>query len=197
MKKKICSRFLIFVSIIVLISVSMIFIFFNNRKEKEVQISKSSSQITENGKDFDEIKGDFEDISKVYEKIKAVYKDFDINSYIVEKDEVESKVFYTLYKKINGGKTLNGYVITVEDKKYRVSKSEGNRFDINVENTISSDTEFKNIDDFLSKNAKDKTELKLLKTDLVYQDEKLYNAYSILISYDGVSSVITIYEEKK
>lgn len=197
MKKKICSRFLIFVSIIVLISVSMIFIFFNNRKEKEVQISKSSSQITENGKDFDEIKGDFEDISKVYEKIKDVDKDFDINSYIVEKDEVESKVFYTLYKKINGGKTLNGYVITVEDKKYRVSKSEGNRFDINLENTISSDTEFKNIDDFLSKNAKDKIELKLLKTDLVYQDEKLYNAYSILISYDGGNSVITIYEEKK
>lgn len=116
--------------------------------------------------------------------------------YIEEKDEIGEKTFYTLYKRINGGKTLDGYVITINGSKFTVHKSENQRFDINSTNTLSKNSEFKNIDDFLNKNKDEETKLKLIKTDLVYQDGKLYNAYSVLIDFEGAKSVTALYEEK-
>lgn len=153
--------------------------------------------VSKHYKNFANIEGEFTDISDIYEKIKEVDEKFDINSYIQDENKVEEKTFYTLFETVNGGKTLNGYVIVVENKRFNVTKSEGNKFDINSENNISKNLDIKNIDDFLKKAEKENNvKFTLKKTELIYQDGKLYNAYEIESSFEEGKSVITLFEEK-
>lgn len=144
-------------------------------------------------KDFYGLEGDFTNISDVYKQIRKNYRSFDVNSYIEEKEDIDGKIIYHLYKKYKGAKLLDGYEIVVKDNKFKVTKVEYKKFDIKVDDALS---KF-GIDRYL-KYREDKTgeKLKVIKTEFIHQDGKFYNRYEIELTFDGKKSIIFLYEEK-
>lgn len=144
-------------------------------------------------KDFYSLEGDFTNISDVYKQIRENYRSFDVNSYIEEKEDIDGKIIYHLYKKYKGAKILDGYEIVVKDNKFKVTKVEYKKFDIKVDDALS---KF-GIDRYL-KYREDKTgeKLKVIKTEFIHQDGKFYNRYEIELTFDGKKSIIFLYEEK-
>ena len=144
-------------------------------------------------KDFYSLEGDFTNISDVYKQIRENYRSFDVNSYIEEKEDIDGKIIYHLYKKYKGAKLLDGYEIVVKDNKFKVTKVEYKKFDIKVDDALS---KF-GIDRYL-KYREDKTgeKLKVIKTEFIHQDGKFYNRYEIERTFDGKKSIIFLYEEK-
>ena len=144
-------------------------------------------------KDFYSLEGDFINISDVYKQIRENYRSFDVNSYIEEKEDIDGKIIYHLYKKYKGAKLLDGYEIVVKDNKFKVTKVEYKKFDIKVDDALS---KF-GIDRYL-KYREDKTgeKLKVIKTEFIHQDYKFYNRYEIERTFDGKKSIIFLYEEK-
>ena len=144
-------------------------------------------------KDFFALEGEFSNISDVYKQIRENNRSFDINSYIEDKEDVDGKTIYHLYKKYKGAKLLDGYEIVVKDNRFKVTKVENKKFDINADNVFS---KFK-IDEYL-KYRENKTgeKLKLIKTEFIHQDGKFYNRYEVEVSFDGKKSIIFLYEEK-
>lgn len=144
-------------------------------------------------KDFFALEGEFSNISDVYKQIRENNRSFDINSYIEDKEEVDGKTIYHLYKKYKGAKLLDGYEIVVKDNKFKVTKVENKKFDIKADNVFS---KFK-IDEYL-KYREDKTgeKLKVIKTEFIHQDGKFYNRYEVEVSFKGKKSIIFLYEEK-
>ncbi len=144
-------------------------------------------------KDFYSLEGDFTNISDVYKQIRENYRSFDVNSYIEEKEDIDGKIIYHLYKKYKGAKLLDGYEIVVKDNKFKVTKVEYKKFDIKVDDALS---KF-GIDRYL-KYREDKTgeKLKVIKTEFIHQDGKFYNRYEIELTFDGKKSIIFLYEEK-
>lgn len=144
-------------------------------------------------KDFYSLEGDFTNISDVYKQIRENYRSFDVNSYIEEKEDIDEKIIYHLYKKYKGAKLLDGYEIVVKDNKFKVTKVEYKKFDIKVDDALSK----LGIDRYL-KYREDKTgeKLKVIKTEFIHQDYKFYNRYEIERTFDGKKSIIFLYEEK-
>lgn len=144
-------------------------------------------------KDFYGLEGDFTNISDVYKQIRENNRSFDVNSYIEEKEDIDGKIIYHLYKKYKGAKLLDGYEIVVKDNKFKVTKVEYKKFDIKVDDALS---KF-GIDRYL-KYREDKTgeKLKVIKTEFIHQDGKFYNRYEIELTFDGKKSIIFLYEEK-
>lgn len=144
-------------------------------------------------KDFYGLEGDFTNISDVYKQIRENYRSFDVNSYIEEKEDIDGKIIYHLYKKYKGAKLLDGYEIVVKDNKFKVTKVENKKFDIKVDDALSK----LGIDRYL-KYREDKTgeKLKVIKTEFIHQDYKFYNRYEIERTFDGKKSIIFLYEEK-
>lgn len=144
-------------------------------------------------KDFYGLEGDFTNISDVYKQIRENYRSFDVNSYIEEKEDIDGKIIYHLYKKYKGAKLLDGYEIVVKDNKFKVTKVEYKKFDIKVDDALS---KF-GIDRYL-KYREDKTgeKLKVIKTEFIHQNGKFYNRYEIELTFDGKKSIIFLYEEK-
>lgn len=144
-------------------------------------------------KDFFALEGEFSNISDVYKQIRENNRSFDINSYIEDKEDVDGKTIYHLYKKYKGAKLLDGYEIIVKDNKFKVTKVENKKFDIKVDDALS---KF-GIDRYLEY-RKDKTveKLKVIKTEFIHQDGKFYNRYEIEITFDGKKSIIFQYGEK-
>lgn len=144
-------------------------------------------------KDFYSLEGDFTNISDVYKQIRENYRSFDVNSYIEEKEDIDGKIIYHLYKKYKGAKLLDGYEIVVKDNKFKVTKVEYKKFDIKVDDALSK----LGIDRYL-KYREDKTgeKLKVIKTEFIHQDGKFYNRYEIELTFDGKKSIIFLYEEK-
>lgn len=144
-------------------------------------------------KDFYGLEGDFTNISDVYKQIRENYRSFDVNSYIEDKENIDGKIIYHLYKKYKGAKLLDGYEIVVKDNKFKVTKVEYKKFDIKVDDALS---KF-GIDRYL-KYREDKTgeKLKVIKTEFIHQDGKFYNRYEIELTFDGKKSIIFLYEEK-
>lgn len=144
-------------------------------------------------KDFYSLEGDFTNISDVYKQIRENYRSFDINSYIEDKEDVDGKTIYHLYKNYKGAKLLDGYEIVVKDNRFKVTKVENKKFDIKVDDALS---KF-GIDRYL-KYRENKTgeKLKVIKTEFIHQDDKFYNRYEIEVSFDGKKSRIFLYEEK-
>lgn len=144
-------------------------------------------------KDFYGLEGDFTNISDVYKQIRKNYRSFDVNSYIEEKEDIDGKIIYHLYKKYKGAKLLDGYEIVVKDNKFKVTKVENKKFDIKVDDTLSR----LGIDRYL-KYREDKTgeKLKVIKTEFIHQNGKFYNRYEIELTFDGKKSIIFLYEEK-
>lgn len=144
-------------------------------------------------KDFFALEGEFSNISDVYKQIRENNRSFDINSYIEDKEDVDGKTIYHLYKKYKGAKLLDGYEIVVKDNRFKVTKVENKKFDINADNVFS---KFK-IDEYL-KYRENKTgeKLKVIKTEFIHQDGKFYNRYEVEVSFDGKKSIIFLYEEK-
>lgn len=144
-------------------------------------------------KDFFTLEGEFSNISDVYKQIRENNRSFDINSYIEDKEDVDGKTIYHLYKKYKGAKTLDGYEIIVKDNKFKVTKVENKKFDIKVDDALS---KF-GIDRYLEY-RKDKTgeKLKVIKTEFIHQDGKFYNRYEVEVSFKGKKSIIFLYEEK-
>ena len=141
-------------------------------------------------KDFYSLEGDFTNISDVYKQIRENYRSFDVNSYIEEKEDIDGKIIYHLYKKYEGAKLLDGYEIVVKDNKFKVTKVEYKKFDIKVDDALS---KF-GIDRYL-KYREDKTgeKLKVIKTEFIHQDGKFYNRYEIELTFDGKKSIIFLY----
>lgn len=144
-------------------------------------------------KDFYSLEGDFTNISDVYKQIRENYRSFDINSYIEDKEDVDGKTIYHLYKNYKGAKLLDGYEIVVKDNRFKVTKVENKKFDIKVDDALS---KF-GIDRYL-KYRENKTgeKLKVIKTEFIHQDDRFYNRYEIEVSFDGKKSRIFLYEEK-
>lgn len=144
-------------------------------------------------KDFFALEGEFSNISDVYKQIRENNRSFDVNSYIEEKEDIDGKIIYHLYKKYKGAKLLDGYEIVVKDNKFKVTKVEYKKFDIKVDDALS---KF-GIDRYL-KYREDKTgeKLKVIKTEFIHQDGKFYNRYEIELTFDGKKSIIFLYEEK-
>ena len=144
-------------------------------------------------KDFYSLEGDFTNISDVYKQIRENYRSFDINSYIEDKEDIDGKTIYHLYKKYKGAKLLDGYEIVVKDNRFKVTKVENKKFDIKVDDALS---KF-GIDRYL-KYREDKTgeKLKVIKTEFIHQDGKFYNRYEIEVIFDVKKSIIFLYEEK-
>lgn len=144
-------------------------------------------------KDFYGLEGDFTNISDVYKQIRENYRSFDVNSYIEDKEDIDRKIIYHLYKKYKGVKLLDGYEIVVKDNRFKVTKVENKKFDIKVDDTLS---KF-GIDRYL-KYREDKTgeKLKVIKTEFIHQDGKFYNRYEIELTFGGKKSIIFLYEEK-
>lgn len=144
-------------------------------------------------KDFFNLEGEFINISDVYKQIRKNNRSFDVNSYIEDKEDVDGKTIYHLYKKYKGAKILDGYEIIVKDNKFKVTKVENKKFDIKVDDALS---KF-GIDRYL-KYREDKTgeKLKVIKTEFIHQDGKFYNRYEVEVSFDGKKSRIFLYEEK-
>ncbi|MEB3012170.1 hypothetical protein VJI77_04075 [Parvimonas sp. D2] len=144
-------------------------------------------------KDFFALEGDFTNISDVYKQIRENNRSFDVNSYIEDKEDVDGKTIYHLYKKYKGAKILDGYEIIVKDNKFKVTKVENKKFDIKVDDALS---KF-GIDRYL-KYRENKTgeKLKVIKTEFIHQDGKFYNRYEIEVSFNGKKSRIFLYEEK-
>ena len=79
-------------------------------------------------KDFYGLEGDFTNISDVYKQIRENYRSFDVNSYIEEKEDIDGKIIYHLYKKYKGAKLLDGYEIVfsfsnITDSVFEISSS--------------------------------------------------------------------------
>lgn len=144
-------------------------------------------------KDFFALEGEFSNISDVYKQIRENNRSFDVNSYIEDKEDVDGKTIYHLYKKYKGAKILDGYEIIVKDNKFKVTKVENKKFDIKVDDALS---KF-GIDRYL-KYRENKTgeKLKVIKTEFIHQDGKFYNHYEIEVSFNGKKSRIFLYEEK-
>ena len=144
-------------------------------------------------KDFYSLEGDFTNISDVYKQIRENYRSFDVNSYIEDKEDIDGKTIYHLYKKYKGAKLLDGYEIVVKDNRFKVTKVENKKFDIKVDDALS---KF-GIDRYL-KYREDKTgeKLKVIKTEFIHQDGKFYNRYEIEVIFDVKKSIIFLYEEK-
>jgi len=144
-------------------------------------------------KDFFALEGEFTNISDVYKQIRENNRSFDINSYIEDKEDVDGKTIYHLYKIYKGAKLLDGYEIIVKDNRFKVTKVENKKFDIKVDDALS---KF-GIDRYL-KYRENKTgeKLKVIKTEFIHQDDKFYNRYEIEVSFDGKKSRIFLYEEK-
>ena len=144
-------------------------------------------------KDFYSLEGDFTNISDVYKQIRENNRSFDVNSYIEDKEDIDGKIIYHLYKKYKGAKILDGYEIIVKDNKFKVTKVENKKFDIKVDDALS---KF-GIDRYL-KYRENKTgeKLKVIKTEFIHQDGKFYNRYEVEVSFDGKKSIIFLYEEK-
>ncbi|KXB66021.1 hypothetical protein HMPREF3181_00956 [Parvimonas sp. KA00067] len=144
-------------------------------------------------KDFFALEGEFSNISDVYKQIRENNRSFDVNSYIEEKEDIDGKIIYHLYKKYKGAKLLDGYEIVVKDNKFKVTKVEYKKFDIKVDDALS---KF-GIDRYL-KYREDKTgeKLKVIKTEFIHQDGKFYNRYEVEVSFKGKKSIIFLYEEK-
>ncbi|MEB3072726.1 hypothetical protein [Parvimonas sp. C2] len=144
-------------------------------------------------KDFYSLEGDFTNISDVYKQIRENYRSFDINSYLEDKEDVDGKTIYHLYKNYKGAKLLDGYEIVVKDNRFKITKVENKKFDIKVDDALS---KF-GIDRYL-KYRENKTgeKLKVIKTEFIHQDDKFYNRYEIEVSFDGKKSRIFLYEEK-
>jgi|GEM_PF-1000975 len=144
-------------------------------------------------KDFFALEGEFTNISYVYKQIRKNNRSFDINSYIENKEDVDGKTVYYLYKKYKGAKILDGYEIVVKDNRFKVTKVENKKFDIKVDDALS---KF-GIDRYL-KYRENKTgeKLKVIKTEFIHQDGKFYNRYEVEVSFDGKKSRIFLYEEK-
>ena len=144
-------------------------------------------------KDFFALEGEFSNISDVYKQIRENNRSFDVNSYIEEKEDIDGKIIYHLYKKYKGAKLLDGYEIVVKDNKFKVTKVEYKKFDIKVDDALS---KF-GIDRYL-KYREDKTgeKLKVIKTEFIHQGGKFYNRYEIELTFDGKKSIIFLYEEK-
>lgn len=144
-------------------------------------------------KDFFALEGEFSNISDVYKQIRENNRSFDINSYIEDKEDVDGKTIYHLYKKYKGAKILDGYEIVVKDNRFKAIKVDNKKFDIKVDDNLS---KF-GIDRYLEY-RKDKTgeELKVIKTEFIYQDGKFYNLYEIEVTFDGKKSIIFLYGEK-
>ena len=144
-------------------------------------------------KDFFALEGAFTNISDVYKQIRENNRSFDINSYIEDKEDVDGKTIYHLYKKYKGAKILDGYEIVVKDNRFKAIKVDNKKFDIKVDDNLS---KF-GIDRYLEY-RKDKTgeELKVIKTEFIYQDGKFYNLYEIEVTFDGKKSIIFLYGEK-
>ena len=144
-------------------------------------------------KDFYSLEGDFTNISDVYKQIRENYRSFDVNSYIEDKEDVDGKTVYHLYKNYKGAKILDGYEIVIKDNRFKVTKVENKKFDIKVDDALS---KF-GIDRYL-KYREDKTgeKLKVIKTEFIHQDDKFYNRYEVEVSFDEKKSRIFLYEEK-
>lgn len=144
-------------------------------------------------KDFFALEGEYTNISDVYKQIRENNRSFDVNSYIEDKEDVDGKTIYHLYKKYKGAKILDGYEIVVKDNRFKVIKVDNKKFDIKVDDDLS---KF-GIDRYLEY-RKDKTgeELKVIKTEFIYQDGKFYNLYEIEVTFDGKKSIIFLYGEK-
>ena len=144
-------------------------------------------------KDFFALEGEFSNISDVYKQIRENNRSFDINSYIEDKEDVDGKTIYHLYKKYKGAKLLDGYGIVVKDNRFKVTKVENKKFDINADNVFS---KFKIDEYFKYRENKTGEKLKLIKTEFIHQDGKFYNRYEVEVSFDGKKSIIFLYEEK-
>lgn len=144
-------------------------------------------------KDFFALEGEFSNISDVYKQIRENNRSFDIHSFIEDKEDVDGKTIYHLYKIYKGAKILDGYEIVVKDNKFKVTKVENKKFDIKVDDALS---KF-GIDRYL-KYREDKTgeKLKVIKTEFIHQDGKFYNRYEVEVSFNGKKSRIFLYEEK-
>ncbi|MEB3025302.1 MULTISPECIES: hypothetical protein [unclassified Parvimonas] len=144
-------------------------------------------------KEFHTFEGEFSNISDVYKQIRENYRSFDVNSYIEDKEDIDGKTIYHLYKKYKGAKLLDGYEIVVKDNRFKVTKVENKKFDIKVDDALS---KF-GIDRYL-KYREDKTgeKLKVIKTEFIHQDGKFYNRYEIEVIFDVKKSIIFLYEEK-
>ena len=144
-------------------------------------------------KDFFALEGEFSNISDVYKQIRENNRSFDIHSFIEDKEDVDGKTIYHLYKIYKGAKILDGYEIVVKDNKFKVTKVENKKFDIKVDDALS---KF-GIDRYL-KYREDKTgeKLKVIKTEFIHQDGKFYNRYELEVSFNGKKSRIFLYEEK-
>lgn len=144
-------------------------------------------------KDFFALEGEFSNISDVYKQIRENNRSFDIHSFIEDKEDVDGKTIYYLYKIYKGAKILDGYEIVVKDNKFKVTKVENKKFDIKVDDALS---KF-GIDRYL-KYREDKTgeKLKVIKTEFIHQDGKFYNRYEVEVSFNGKKSRIFLYEEK-
>lgn len=144
-------------------------------------------------KDFFNLEGEFTNISDVYKQIRKNNRSFDVNSYIEDKEDVDGKTIYHLYKIYKGAKILDGYEIIVKDNRFKVTKVENKKFDIKADNVFS---KFK-IDEYL-KYRENKTgeKLKLIKIEFIYQDGIFYNFHEIEASFGGKKTRIFFYEEK-
>lgn len=144
-------------------------------------------------KDFFALEGEFTNISDVYKQIRENNRSFDINSFIEDKEDVDGKTIYHLYKKYKGAKLLDGYEIVVKDNRFKVTKVENKKFYIKVDDALS---KF-GIDRYL-KYRENKTgeKLKLIKTEFIYQDGIFYNFHEIEVTFGGKKSRIFFYEEK-
>ena len=144
-------------------------------------------------KDFFALEGEFSNISDVYKQIRENNRSFDIHSFIEDKEDVDGKTIYHLYKIYKGAKILDGYEIVVKDNKFKVTKVENKKFDIKVDDALS---KF-GIDRYL-KYREDKTgeKLKVIKTEFIHQDGKFYNRYEVEVSFNRKKSRIFLYEEK-
>lgn len=144
-------------------------------------------------KEFHAFEGEFSNISDVYKQIRENYRSFDVNSYIEDKEDVDGKTVYHLYKNYKGAKILDGYEIVIKDNRFKVTKVENKKFDIKVDDALS---KF-GIDRYL-KYRENKTgeKLKVIKTEFIHQDDKFYNRYEVEVSFDEKKSRIFLYEEK-
>lgn len=144
-------------------------------------------------KDFFALEGEFTNISDVYKQIRENNRSFDINSYIEDKEDVDGKTIYHLYKKYKGAKILDGYEIVVKDNRFKAIKVDNKKFDIKTEPDIPK----LNIDEYLRyRENKTGEKLKVIKTEFIYQDGIFYNFHEIEVTFGGKKSIIFFYEEK-
>lgn len=182
--------------LLVIILIASAFFIYNRYGKSDNSNKNIVMETNEKGITTKTVEGVYRNEDDIYALIKRLDPDFKKENYKLSKFENQDKTFYEFLEVIDGGVTLNGYVIQVKGEELTVTKNSGQKYDIE-ENKIIKKGSFKDINEYIEKNSSKEVILKLNKSKLIYQDGKLYNLHFISVEKEnGEKLVLDLYEEK-